>query len=592
MKLRMVAWHALLAVTAGASSSPPLVERLRDLRDTLDATADKPRRALRPALETLQQSVKQCSRELIQTRDEHGLTPMHHAVITQDLDRLNALLELDLDREVEAGPLRVRPLHLSVLGGDEHAYVLRRLLEAGASPNAPDAKGTTALQAASTLNLPHVCSVLLGHGAKCERRGPHGVRALQMAGWANSAEAAEVLLRAGAQVDAEDKKKRTAAHAAAANDAAECLEVLLEHGANPERQDARGRRALHYAVRACRCHDPQCPRVRTTQLLLEAGVQVEAEDRGGWSALDVAAEHNRIAPLRQLLEHGASPNRRSSAGCPPLTLAAHAGAREAAAVLLAHGADIDARDTNGATALQAAAVGAHAPTLKLLLQSGASTAATDDVGRNAAHYAARSGSAPCLRALRRAGVDLRATTSFGWQPLHVAANHSCANAMNVLLQSGCETTRGDCVGWTPLHLATHRLGQDVGGCRCKRCLKLHERRKQCVSILLQKGADANAEDQRRATAVHLAAAHDDLEALRLLRAHGANLWSEDADGQTPLRIARHLHRPSRVVRALLLLPGDVEFEHDPEQDPFDDEESMDADRPQQADDSGDDGDDW
>lgn len=50
----------------------------------------------------------------------------------------------------------------SVLGGDAHTDVLEKLLEAGALPNAPDAKGTTALQAASTLKLPHVCSVLAG----------------------------------------------------------------------------------------------------------------------------------------------------------------------------------------------------------------------------------------------------------------------------------------------------------------------------------------------------------------------------------------------------------------------------------------------
>lgn len=577
-QIHMLLCTALVA-DSGSSSSPPLVERLRSLRDSLDGIADKPqRRSLAPALQTLQDSVRQCSKELIETRDENGLTPLHHAVISHDLERLDALLDLDLDREAEAGPLRVRPLHLSVLGGDEHCDVLLKLLKAGALPNAPDAKGTTALQAASTLNMPHVCSVLLGHGAKSERRGPNGVRALEMAGWANSAEAAEVLLRAGAQVDAGDKKRRTAVHAASANDAAECLEVLLEHGGDPERCDVRGRRALHYAVRACRCSDPECPRTRTVQLLLDANVQCEAEDGGGWSALDVAAEHNRVAPLRMLLERGVSPNRKGSAGCPPLTLAAHAGAREAVALLLAHGADIDARDGNGASALQAAAVGAHAPTLKLLLQAGASIGATDDVGRNAAHYAARSGSASCLRALRRAGASLTAETSFGWQPLHVAANHSCANAMHVLLQSGVPPAQGDCVGWTPLHLACHRLGQDVGGCRCKRCLKLHERRKQCVSLLLQKGASADAVDKRRATAAHLAAAHDDVEGLRLLRAHGANLWAEDVDGQTPLRIARHLHRPSRAVRLLLLLPGDIDFEHDDELDPFDeDDEDMDED---------------
>ena len=129
-QIHMLLCTALVA-DSGSSSSPPLVERLRSLRDSLDGIADKPqRRSLAPALQTLQDSVRQCSKELIETRDENGLTPLHHAVISHDLERLDALLDLDLDREAEAGPLRVRPLHLSVLGGDEHCDVLLKLKDA------------------------------------------------------------------------------------------------------------------------------------------------------------------------------------------------------------------------------------------------------------------------------------------------------------------------------------------------------------------------------------------------------------------------------------------------------------------------------
>uniref|UniRef100_A0A7S2DT32 Uncharacterized protein n=1 Tax=Haptolina brevifila TaxID=156173 RepID=A0A7S2DT32_9EUKA len=494
-------------------------------------------------------------KEQLSDPDAAGLTRVHRSVIEQDIERLEWLLACGADLESEAGPLAVRPLHLAVLAGDHSTQCLERLLAAGARPDAPDRKGTTALHAATSLNLPHVCSLLIGAGARCGKRGPKGVRPLHLAAWSNAAEAAEVLIQAGANVDATDRKRRTPCHAAASHDSAEALEVLLDGGADAERPDGRGRRALHYAVKCCRCADPQCPRTRALRLLLSSGAQPDARDEGGWSAVDVAAEHNRVAPLQLMLECGADANAKGNSGCPPLILAAHAGAREATALLIDAGASTDVRDAFGATALQAAAVGNHAEILELLLQAGAPPAAVDDAGRHAGHYAARAGSVPCLRALRRAGVDMKTPTSFGWTPLHVAANHSHPAAMSTLLQQRCPSSQPDAVGWTALHLATHRFAQGTNGCRCKHCLRLHKRRAQCMRLLLRSGSATDAADARGATPSHLCAAHDDANGLRILRAYRANLWARDGDGHRPLDIARQAtaHGPSHFVRELLLL---------------------------------------
>ena len=218
-----------------------------------------------------------------------------------------------------------------------------------------------------------------------------------------------------------------------------------------------------------------------------------------------------------------------------LTLAAHVGAQESAAILLSAGAQVDARDANGANALHAAAVGSHVRTLAMLLEAGASHAARDADGRTAAHYAARGNAVPCLRLLRDAGVDLQAQTAFGWTPLHVASNHSCVGAMQTLLEAGCHMSQGDAAGWTPLHIATHRLGEGTNGCQCKRCRRTQRHRRRCVRMLLGGGASADAADQNGATPAHVAAAHDDVEGIRLLRAHRANLWKADRAGRTCAR---------------------------------------------------------
>ena len=145
---------------------------------------------------------------------------------------------------------------------------------------------------------------------------------------ANAAEAIERPARR-ADADACDARRRTACHAAAAADSVVTPEVLVDCGAIAEAQDRRGRRPLHYAVRACRCADPDCTRTRALRLLLERGADHSPRDGGGWTPLHLAAEHNRIAALRMLLDAGVPPDAHDAEGsCTPLMLAAHAGARK------------------------------------------------------------------------------------------------------------------------------------------------------------------------------------------------------------------------------------------------------------------------
>ena len=75
-----------------------------------------------------------------------------------------------------------------------------------------------------------------------------------------------------------------------------------------------------------------------------------------------------------------------------------------------------------------------------------------------------------------------------------------------------------------------------------------------MRVLLAAGSSTAAADARGATPLHLSAAHDDAEGLRMLRAHRADLWAADREGHRPLDVARRQHRPSRFVRSLLLMP--------------------------------------
>ena len=89
--------------------------------------------------------------------------------------------------------------------------------------------------------------------------------------------------------------------------------------------------------------------------LLAAGVDLDASDSHGITALIRAVVHGRIEMVRLLLSHGADPNLRRNDRFTPLILAAFFGHEEIVRILVEHGADIYAGTRFGTTAQQWAA---------------------------------------------------------------------------------------------------------------------------------------------------------------------------------------------------------------------------------------------
>jgi len=105
--------------------------------------------------------------------------------------------------------------------------------------------------------------------------------------------------------------------------------------------------------------------------------------------------------------------------------------------------------------------------------------------------------------------------------------------INWMLQKGVDLDFRDEEGYTPLHSAIERSADD---------------RHEVLKLLLQAGAPINLKGINDWTPAHMAAAKDDIDALRILVQHGADLSirTEIDDYATPLEEARNLRKMNAV----------------------------------------------
>ena len=143
----------------------------------------------------------------------------------------------------------------------------------------------------------------------------------------------------------------------------------------------------------------------TVETLLDAGVDVNAKDNEGWTALMWAAQSGHTATVHVLLDAGADANATRDNGATALLVAALEGNRATVQALLDAGADVNAKRNNGGTALMIAASAGHTATVQALLDAGADVNATMGEGGTALVFARTNGHTEVVEILRNAGAN-------------------------------------------------------------------------------------------------------------------------------------------------------------------------------------------
>ena len=253
---------------------------------------------------------------------------------------------------------------------------------------------------------------------------------------------------------------------------------LLERGADPFGTSPAGDPPLALAVRL--------GWLKLQQALLALGVDREARDSHGMTALHLATALAREASLKLLLLQGASPDARAADGQTPLGVALSSGRRDLADWLDWRGWPLPLRPLRDAD-VPAAAMAGDADAVRRLLDLGMPVDAVDAQGCTGLLRAAGGGHAAAVDLLLARGADPQHAAASGATPLSAAVSMRQGDIVTALLDAGAHIDHRLPGGVTVLMLAAALGLPDI------------------VAKLLTAGADVHAGDDQHLAPLHCAA---------------------------------------------------------------------------------------
>jgi ankyrin repeat protein len=514
----------------------------------------------------------------VNTQDKCGTTPLHKASHYRRPKVVQLLLDHGADAHAEDVQGR-NPLHeLSQGPGPSESAVSRAsgsglsgvelqnvvsvaqlLLGNGVDMNVLDNLHETPLHLASSNGALEIAQVLLDNGANSNAKNVYGQTPLHLVSQrsdfqSENADVTRLFLGLGMNVDIRDKNQATPLHLASLHGCHDISLALLDHGADINAEDANGQTPLH-RVSLDITHYQGDMYHHLAEAMLERGADVNAQDKDQATPLHSAVYMSRLGTARALIDHGANIHAENIQGQTPLHLVSQGVPRQwivrcesdVVQLLLSRGADVNARDKDQATPLLSASFHLRSKVAKELLQNGADVSAVDIHGRNALHLISQNpnpdkgdyeGSLGI--SLLERGVNMNGRDNEDRTPLHFACYHGQIDVAEALLDCGAQANAADIQGHTPLHqvlLGIGNYGYKSSG-MSQLSLERHPDRVLCLApLLLEHGADINAQNKDRETPLHLASRLWLRYMARFLLKHGADVNVKNSEGKSPLQVA-------------------------------------------------------
>ena len=255
--------------------------------------------------------------------------------------------------------------------------------------------------------------------------------------------------------------------------------------------------------------------------LLDMGADVNAKDKEGWTPLLTALGMEHFQAAEILIDAGADVNYPlpiSPFDETPLMKAAFDGSLPVVEKLLSKGAEVNAKREDGTTALLFAALGGHLAVVQKLLTAGADIHARS-TNQGALGASLLRGHKEVAEFLRAAGARLT---------LSEAADCGLTEEVRALLAAGAEPDEGAAIAYAA---RAEKLG--------------------IIILLVEAGANINAQDSDGNTALHHAAQWEMHDIVRyLLTKCNASADIENDDKETPFDLAI-LSDDTEMVRLFL-----------------------------------------
>ncbi|KAL8828824.1 MAG: hypothetical protein Q9170_006438 [Blastenia crenularia] len=281
----------------------------------------------------------------IEDFDSRGWTPLHTAAARGETEILEFLLASNPNIEIkgeqhnedtplafaarnrQAGTIRVLLSHganvhardkyedtpIMIAAYERDSETVKELIIGGANPNDEAPNGRTPLLLASggagdvSHRLPTIRALIEG-GAKAKPDGGSGRSPLTKIAIFGSAEEMAYMLEHGFQVDEPESGDLTPLCHAIRSKNVDCVKVLLDAGADCKVQTSGNWTPAHYAAAQ--------PNWQIMQMLLQKGVDMKAQtEPEGWTPLHIAVKEQKTMTLpKMLLEAGADLEAQDKAG--------------------------------------------------------------------------------------------------------------------------------------------------------------------------------------------------------------------------------------------------------------------------------------
>ncbi|MDD3546478.1 MAG: ankyrin repeat domain-containing protein [Kiritimatiellae bacterium] len=404
--------------------------------------------------------------------DNDGVTALMKAASRQpEL----AMALIDSKSDLRAEDNRGWPL-IEYAAGGGNLELVRFLLARGVSPNEKKRNGECARPLVDAVCNGHaaIARLLLEKGADVNARSKDGYCALLAAVGKGYVTLAELLLSRGAHVNVCDKDGNSPLHKAVDGEETGVVELLLSRNADIRIKNAKGDTAWTIAIRKD-FHPPDeilaalapkgevsdavlnqtlflCAakkgRMATIERKAAEGININARDENGSTALHYAASENHTNVVSFLLSRGADVDSKNNDRMTPLMLASRRTRLESVELLLSKGADVHAKDNQGMTALARWAEGLNSTAYSyrsrisrlfdLLLARGAKIEATDIHGRTALLLAVQKSNALGVELLLAQGAKVNKMDSHGVTPFKLAAEKNDVKIMELLLSKSAD----------------------------------------------------------------------------------------------------------------------------------------------------------